>query len=95
MFIINITYKVDLNEVDKHLEAHVAFLNKHYELKNFLASGRKVPRSGGIIIANAPSKLTVEQIIEEDPFKQYNLADYHIIEFTPSKTSKELEFLIE
>lgn len=94
MFIINLTYKVDLSAVDQHLDAHVAFLNEQYEQGNFMASGRKVPRTGGIILSNVSSKAELKTIIERDPFKAHDLADYELIEFVPSKASNELSFLI-
>ena len=94
MFIVNLTYKVALDQVDQHIPAHIDFLNAQYAAGHFLASGRKVPRTGGIILANAASLETLAAILEQDPFKQNNLADYEVIEFVPSKASDELQFLI-
>lgn len=95
MYIINITYKVDLKEVDQFIEQHVSFLDEQYVLGNFLASGRKVPRTGGVILSNIKSKSQLEQVINKDPFKENEIADYDIIEFIPSKTCDELSFLAE
>lgn len=94
MFIINITYKVPLDEVDTHLEAHITFLNEQYQAGRFLASGRKVPRDGGIILAKSANKDSLLKILEEDPFKIHNLADYEVTEFIPSKAAPNLEFLL-
>lgn len=95
MFIINLTYKVELAKIDEFLNDHVEFLNEQYELKKFLASGRKIPRTGGIILSNVASKAELEKIIEKDPFKKNDLADYELIEFVPGKTCDELKFLME
>ena len=95
MFIINLTYKTELEKVDQFLEEHIVFLNEQYELGHFLASGRKVPRTGGIILSNVKSKSELEEIIGKDPFKKNELADYELTEFVPSKTSEELKFLME
>lgn len=95
MFIINLTYKTELEKVDQFIEPHIDYLNKQYELGHFIASGRKVPRTGGIILSNVASRSELEKIIELDPFKKYDLADYEITEFVPSKTSQELAFLIQ
>ena len=95
MFIINLTYKTQLDKIDQYLNEHIDFLNEQYELGNFIVSGRKIPRTGGIILSKASSKLELEKIIEKDPFKVNELADYEITEFIPSKTSEELKFLIE
>lgn len=95
MHIISLTYKVPLEIVDKHLDDHIAYLNLQYGLGNFHASGRKVPRTGGIILSKITDKLKLATILEQDPFKVHNIADYDIVEFIPSKTCKEWSFLNE
>ena len=95
MFIINLTYKVELEEVDKHLEAHIAYLKQQYSQTNFIASGRKVPRTGGIILSQIKDKQDLLDILAQDPFHQHGLADYELIEFIPSMTSEAFENLKE
>jgi len=93
MFITILTYKVAIEEVEKHLNAHVEYLKKQYEAGNFIASGRKVPRTGGVILSNMDTKEGLEKVLSQDPFNINDVADYEIIEFVPTMTSKELEFL--
>ncbi|PKH52002.1 GTP cyclohydrolase [Tenacibaculum sp. Bg11-29] len=95
MFIINITYKTELEKVDQFLNEHVKFLDEQYKLGNFLVSGRKTPRTGGIILSKIKSKTALERIIKKDPFNINGLANYELTEFVPSKTCSELRFLIE
>jgi len=95
MFIINVTYKVSLDIIDNHINDHIKYLDEQYGLKNFIASGRKVPRTGGVILSNLSNKSELIAIIEKDPFKVQDLADYEFTEFIPSKTSEELMFLIK
>lgn len=95
MFIINLTYKVELDKIDQYLEAHVKYLKNQYSNGSFIVSGRKVPRTGGIILSNVKDKAKLLEILSEDPFKINNLAEYDIIEFIPTMTSKILEFLKE
>ncbi len=95
MYIINLTYKTSLETVDQFLEEHVEYLNKQYEMGNFLASGRKIPRTGGIILSKIADKTELQKIIEQDPFKINDLADYELTEFIPSKTCEKLKFLME
>lgn len=94
MFVISLTYIHEISEVDKYLEDHIEYLNKYYQLGVFIASGRKVPRTGGIILAQVSSHSELEMILNYDPFKIHNLANYEITEFVPSKTVPELAFLI-
>jgi len=95
MFIVALTYKVSLEKIDCFLNDHIDYLNNQYQLGNFIASGRKVKRIGGIILSNLSDKKELLRIIEKDPFKINGLADYEITEFILTKTSKELDFLIE
>ena len=94
MFIISLTYKMPLDEVDKHLPAHVSFLNDQYASGHFIASGRKVPRTGGIILSNMQSRDALNEVLQNDPFMQYGVADYDIVEFVPSMVSDEMGFLL-
>ncbi len=95
MFIINLTYKVELDEVDNYLEEHIDYLKKQYADGIFIASGRKVPRTGGIILSKVKDKERLIEVLDRDPFKINDLAEYQIIEFIPSMTSKALEIIKE
>jgi uncharacterized protein YciI len=95
MFVIELTYKVPLADIDAHMAAHVRFLKKYYASGNFLVSGRKIPRDGGIIVAVGESRRRIETIIEEDPFYVRGLADFRIIEFRASQRADDLQKRIE
>jgi uncharacterized protein YciI len=94
MFVIELTYKVELSEIDAHMKAHMAFLNRQYAAGTFLVSGRKIPREGGIILAVGDSKATIEALMREDPFVREGLADVRVIEFRPSQRAKNVDALI-
>jgi uncharacterized protein YciI len=94
MFIINLNYIVPLEQLDAHMTDHVKFLRHYYKKNVFVASGRKVPRTGGIILALAKSKEEVEQIISEDPFHIHKLAEFTITEFLTSQYHPELKKLL-
>ena len=85
MYIIILTYQKDLSEVEKHLEAHRAYLDKYYASGHFVASGAQVPRKGGVILCKGGSKEEILDIITQDPFHEHRIAAYQIIEFTPTK----------
>ena len=91
MFIIELTYKVDLARVDADMAAHVRFLKKHYAAGHFLISGRKIPRDGGIILAVGQSREQIESIAREDPFVARGLADFRVIEFRPSQRADDIQ----
>ncbi|MCC8398942.1 MAG: YciI family protein [Rickettsia endosymbiont of Labidopullus appendiculatus] len=92
MFIINLTYKTNLAVVEKFLVSHIKFLDNYYSKGYFITSGPKNPRTGGIILANIKEKEQVDSIIKEDPFYINNIADYEIIDFTPTKYHKKFVY---
>jgi len=94
MFIVDLKYIVPLEELDKHMTDHVKFLRKYYKQNVFVASGRKVPRTGGIILAQAESREALDRIISEDPFYIHKLAKFSVTEFLTSQYHPELKNLL-
>lgn len=94
MYIINLNYIVPLEELDKHMADHVKYLEKYYSKNIFMASGRKVPRTGGIILAMANSIEEVEKIVHEDPFFKHKLAEITITQFLTSQYHPDLKRLL-
>lgn len=93
MFVVILKYVKPLSEVDLHLEGHVRFLDENYAAGNFLMSGRRVPRTGGVIVARAKSRDELEGILRQDPFYSNGVAEYDIVEFEASKKAPELSGL--
>ncbi len=84
MFIAILTYRKPLNEVDKYLQAHRDYLAAHYAAGDFIASGPQNPRSGGVIMIKGIDREKVNAIISQDPFNINGIADYRIVEFSPT-----------
>ncbi len=84
MFIAILTYKKPLEEVDHFLQAHRNYLAEHYAAGDFIASGPQTPRIGGVIMIKADNREAVDSIIVQNPFNINGIADYQIVEFTPT-----------
>jgi len=95
MYIISLNYIVPLEELDQHMADHVKYLKKYYKKNVFVASGRKVPRTGGIILALANSQEELKKIIKEDPFYKHELAEFNITHFLTSQYHPDLEGLLK
>ncbi|MBD5234039.1 MAG: GTP cyclohydrolase [Bacteroidales bacterium] len=89
MFIFKLTYKKPLEDVEKYLGAHREYLDKFYQAGNFIASGPREPRVGGVILCNAKSIENAKEIIAQDPFYIYEIADYEITWFHATKHNSE------
>ncbi|MFE3634885.1 YciI family protein [Streptomyces cellostaticus] len=91
MFVLELTYTAPLDEVDAALPAHRAWLDEQYENGHFLASGRKEPRDGGVILAVAEDRARIEEVTGGDPFVAAGVCAYRITEFRATKTAPELD----
>ncbi|MEV7558485.1 YciI family protein [Streptomyces sp. NPDC048331] len=90
MFVMELTYTAPIESVEEQLDAHNAWLDGYYAAGIFLASGRKVPRDGGVILAGGVSRAEIERISAEDPFTLAGVCTYSITEFLATKTSADL-----
>ncbi|MFF3323807.1 YciI family protein [Streptomyces sp. NPDC002889] len=90
MFVLELTYTAPVEQVDELLEAHVEWLDALYEEGVFIASGRKNPRDGGVILAVGDDRARIEKIAAADPFVIGEVCRYRITEFIATKTAPEL-----
>jgi uncharacterized protein YciI len=89
MFLLVLTYVRPLEEVDRLVDGHMAFLKRNYAAGRFIVSGRREPRTGGVILARGASTAEIEGVIAEDPFAQEGVARYEVIEFLPGTWADE------
>ena len=94
MFLVLLTYTKPLEVVDSHLAAHRDYLKRNYEAGVFLLSGRKEPRDGGVILANASSAQELHVVLSGDPFQIHGVATYQVVQFTPPMAAPVLESLV-
>jgi uncharacterized protein YciI len=83
MFVLVLTYVRPLEEVDRLIDGHKAYLARNYAAGRFIVSGRREPRTGGLILARAASRAEIDAVIAEDPFASEGVAHYEVIEFLP------------
>mgnify|MGYP000500925826 CR=1 FL=1 len=94
MFLVSLSYKAPIEEIERALPDHVRFLERCYADKCFLMSGPKKPRTGGVILAVAETEETLWQILKQDPFWRLELADYEVTEWLPNRSAEALEGLL-
>lgn len=90
MFVMELTYTAPLERVEPLLEAHVGWLDALYEEGVVIASGRKKPRDGGILLAVGGDRARIEKIAATDPFVAGAVCTYRITEFVANRTAPEL-----
>ena len=95
MFIVSITYISPIEEIDRLIPEHIKYLDEQYRLGHFQLSGRKIPRTGGVIIATVKNRSELDRILAQDPFYREKLARYEVTEIVPTKSSQALKFLVD
>jgi uncharacterized protein YciI len=92
MIVAVLSYKVPLETVDLHRQAHIDWLRERYADGTMLASGRQTPPTGGVLLLRG-DRASVQALLAEDPFAVHGVADYALYEFTPTMTAPGLEAL--
>ncbi len=94
MFVILLTYVKPLEEIDRLMRQHMDFLNGHYADGTFLVSGRRIPRTGGVILAQGDDEEQIRAIADEDPFVSSGAATAEIIRFNASQVAPKLKGIL-
>ena len=92
MFILDITYTAPLERMDELLPDHIAWLEKGRDAGRFVAWGRKVPRTGGMVFATG-SREEIEAEAQRDPFVANGAATVTVTEFQAAFAGEGLEAL--
>ena len=93
MFIVTLTYLKTIDEVDALMPGHIAWLDEGYASGLFVASGRRIPRTGGVILARSGDELALLDFLARDPFAIHGAARFDVVEFAATKTAPGLEAL--
>jgi len=93
VFVLLLTYVRPLAAVDALMREHVAWLDEHYAAGRFLVSGRRIPRTGGVIVARGDDRAEIEALVSSDRFVAAGVATCEVIRFRASQTAPGLEGL--
>lgn len=90
MYVVLLTYTAPLEEIDYALPDHQQWVGRQYDAGHFIASGRRNPRTGGVIITKAMSRDKLSAILASDPWADRNLVHYEVFEFQATRTCPAL-----
>lgn len=90
LFVVTLTYRVALEQIDAALPEHVAWLDRQYADGVFVLSGRRVPRTGGVILATNTTAEDLERRLADDPFRRRAYADYAVVAVEPTRAAGPL-----
>jgi len=87
--VVTLTYVADLTAIDAAMADHVAWLTTGYDNGLIIASGRRTPRTGGVIIMRG-ERDAVDAVVATDPFVAGKLATADVVAFTASMAAPAL-----
>ena len=91
--VVILTYVADLAAIDAAMADHVAWLADGYRHDLIVASGRRAPRTGGVIVMRG-DKPAVDDLVATDPFVVRGLATAEVIAFVTSMAAPALADLL-
>ncbi|MDP9988537.1 uncharacterized protein YciI [Arthrobacter oryzae] len=94
MYVVSLTYRVPQEIVDFHNDAHIAWLQKAFDDGVFIAAGRKIPRTGGLLLSQA-ERATLDSSLAQDPFYTNGVADFEVMEFHAGRVASGYEILLD
>ncbi|RDU60121.1 YciI family protein [Helicobacter marmotae] len=95
LFVCLVHYTKPFEEVSLYLNEHRSYLKKGYEAGFLLASGPRIPKTGGIIIGKFVDENAAKSFAKNDPFTQHNVAQYEIMPFEPVLYAEILKDFLE
>jgi uncharacterized protein YciI len=91
IFVITVTFKAPMSEVEKYMEAHRGFLDDALKSGVLMMSGGRNPKVGGVIVCKFWSMDEAQAFIHQDPLCVADVADYDVVEFSPSRCADEIK----
>ena len=94
MFLVDMNF-LDMDKITVELtHQHKDYLEREYQSHKLLFGGRKVPRTGGVLISQHATEQELKQVLDSDPFIQSGAVSYSITEFIPVMASKDYTHLL-
>jgi uncharacterized protein YciI len=94
MYLVDMSF-TDMAKITPELtNKHKSYLEQEYKSNKLMFGGRKVPRTGGILISQHASEDELKQVLNSDPFVKSGAVAYSITEFIPVMASKAYENIV-
>ncbi|MER7210913.1 YciI family protein [Streptosporangium sp. NPDC000239] len=94
MFLVLLSYLVPEERILPLRDEHYVFIDQHFRSGTFLLGGRKVPATGGFILAQGVSREELDRILGEDPYLRAGLVAHEVTELLPTRARPDLAAVI-
>lgn len=83
-FVVLLHYTKPLPDVDQIRAEHVAHIQSAAGRGIMVAWARRSPPVGGVLVATAPDRKTLDAVLAEDPYVKAGVASPEVVEFNPA-----------
>lgn len=94
MYILTIKFKEDKSILANYVAEHTKWVKKAFVEKIFVMAGQKTELNGGVILAVNMPKEKLRDLLNQDPFVKYGLAEYKITHFEPAFYQEEFSSFV-
>jgi uncharacterized protein YciI len=83
LYVVLLHYTQPVAAVDAIRPRHIEHLERYAKQGVFHAWARRRPPTGGVLVATAPNRASLDAIVAEDPYVQQGVARAEVVEFNP------------
>ena len=94
MFIVLLKFSDNKGRAEEFMDGHNEWVKSGFENGVFLLAGSLQPDLGGSIMAYNTSLEDLQNRVNDDPFVANNVVNTEILEISPAKADKRLQFLL-
>ncbi len=95
MFIVLLKFSSNKGQASQFMEGHKEWINRGFDDGVFFFFFILQPNMGGGIVAHNTSLSDLQRRVNDDPFVSKNVVSAEILEITPSRAEKRLNFLLD
>ena len=95
MFVVLLKFSDNKSKASQFMEGHKEWIKRGFDDGVFLLAGSLQPNLGGGIVANNSSLSDLQSRVNTDPFVAESVVTAEVLEITPSKADKRLDFLLD
>lgn len=93
MFIVTLKFSDNKPRAGELMAGHKAWIQRGFDDGLFLLVGSLQPDQGGGVVAHNTTREALEAFVQEDPFVAEKVVIAEILEISPARMDKRLEFL--
>jgi len=94
MFIVQLKFSKNKKQAGELMDAHKQWIKNGFDDEVFLVVGSLQPNLGGGIIAHNTTLEELQKRVNDDPFVKEDVVKAEVIELSPARTDKRLDFLL-